>query len=89
MPEFRIIKFLRGYTAAIKEPFTIRKLTGALFSTARSTSFISYQLSLHPYSLSFLITLLKALLPFQQKLISTVTVKFNFHILSVSLRNIS
>ena len=42
MLESKIIKFLKGYVAAIKKPFTIRKLIKALFSTTRSTSFISY-----------------------------------------------
>jgi len=42
MLESKIIKFLKGYIAAVKELFTIRKFTGALFSIAKSASFISY-----------------------------------------------
>ena len=42
MLKSKIIKFLKGYVAVIKEPFTIKKLTGALFFTIRSTSFIDY-----------------------------------------------
>ena len=42
MLEFKIIKFLKGYIAVIKEPFTIKKLIGALFFIIRSTSFINY-----------------------------------------------
>jgi len=42
MLESKIAEFLKGYTAAIKEHFTIRKLIKALFSTVRSASFISY-----------------------------------------------
>jgi len=42
MLKSKIIKFLKGYIATIKEPFTIKKLIGALFFTTRSASFISY-----------------------------------------------
>ena len=42
MLKSRIIKFLKGYVTTVKEPFMIKKLIGAFFSTARFTSFISY-----------------------------------------------
>ena len=42
MLKSKIIEFLKGYVTTVKEPFTIKKLIRAFFSTARSTSFISY-----------------------------------------------
>jgi len=42
MLKFKIIKFLKGYVTAIKEPFTIKKLIRALFFIIKSASFIGY-----------------------------------------------